>query len=68
MAVKSVSPDSAKNHGTDNTNNIRTDYGRNNSFMTFSKDKERGLSGFKGGKTDLSRSLVGGGSLKLEND
>jgi hypothetical protein len=63
-----VDPSTPKSHGTDKTNNIRTDYGRDNSFLTFGKDKERGLSGFKGGKTDLSRSLVGGGSLKLEND
>jgi hypothetical protein len=63
-----IDPGQPKSHGTDKTNGIRTDYGRDNSFVTFGKDKERGLSGFKGGKTDLSRSLVGGGSLKLEND
>jgi hypothetical protein len=64
---KTVDPSGSKSHGTDKTNNIRTDYGKDSSFTTFGKDKERGLSGFKGGPGDLSRSLSGGGSVKYED-
>ena len=57
---KNVEPDAGKNHGTDKTNGIRTDYGKDSSFMVGSKNAERGLSGFAGGKGDLGRTLSGG--------
>lgn len=61
---KNIEPDATKSHGKGMDNGIRTDYGKDNSFTVFGKDKERGQSGFKGGMQDLSRSISSGSAPK----